>query len=100
MRAKLRTIITYIYILHTRSLAELDAFIISISRALCILMSLLTFTHFAFVSGRVVALYSRNIHDSTLPFAIQTMSAKLLLNLVEGIARKNALETNEGRSLL
>jgi hypothetical protein len=38
----------------------------------------------------VVQLFARNIHDSTLPFNIQTMSAKLLLNLVEGIARKTS----------
>jgi transformation/transcription domain-associated protein len=49
--------------------------------------------------ARVVSLYARNIHDSTLPFTIQTMSAKLLLNLVEGIAKKNTPD-NEGRSLL
>lgn len=40
--------------------------------------------------SRVVQLFARNIHDATLPFNIQTMSAKLLLNLVEGIARKAA----------
>lgn len=38
---------------------------------------------------RVVQLFARNIHDATLPFNIQTMSAKLLLNLVEVIARKS-----------
>lgn len=32
--------------------------------------------------SKVVYLFSRNIHDATLPFNIQTMSAKLLLNLV------------------
>lgn len=42
--------------------------------------------------SKVIFLYSRNIHDSSLPFTIQTMSAKLLLNLVEGIYRKNDLE--------
>jgi len=36
---------------------------------------------------KVVVLYSKNIHDPSLPFTIQTMSAKLLLNLVECIAR-------------
>ncbi len=39
--------------------------------------------------SRVVYLFSRNIHDPSLPYNIQTMSAKLLLNLVECIARKN-----------
>jgi len=32
--------------------------------------------------SKVVYLFSRNIHDASLPFNIQTMSAKLLLNLV------------------
>lgn len=36
---------------------------------------------------KVIGIYSRNVHDVTLPFAIQTMSAKLLLNLVESIAK-------------
>lgn len=45
---------------------------------------------------RVVHLYSRNLHDASLPFSIQTMSAKLLLNIVECIARKNDAE---GRGL-
>jgi transformation/transcription domain-associated protein len=49
--------------------------------------------------SRVIHLYARNIHDTTLPFAIQTMSAKLLLNLVECIARKNDPE-GKGRALL
>ena len=41
-------------------------------------------------------MYSRNIHDSSLPFTIQTMSAKLLLNLVECIARKNDINDPKG----
>jgi len=49
--------------------------------------------------ARVVHLYARNLHDSSLPFSIQTMSAKLLLNLVECIARKNEGE-GKGRVLL
>ncbi|KAL6045043.1 putative transformation/transcription domain-associated protein [Balamuthia mandrillaris] len=49
---------------------------------------------------RVVYLFSRNIHDPSLPFNIQTMSAKLLLNLVECIARKNTAESSHGRTLL
>lgn len=49
--------------------------------------------------GKVVYLYSRNVHDSSLPFSIQTMSAKLLLNLVEVIARKNETD-GKGRILL
>ena len=47
--------------------------------------------------SKIVYLYSRNIHDSSLPFTIQTMSAKLLLNLVEGIVRKNDQEQSEGK---
>ena len=31
---------------------------------------------------KVIHLYARNVHDGTLPFSIQNMSAKLLLNLV------------------
>jgi hypothetical protein len=48
--------------------------------------------------SRVVQLFARNIHDSTLPFNIQTMSAKLLLNLVEGIARKTSDVEGKGQS--
>ncbi|KAH3761988.1 transformation/transcription domain-associated protein [Pelomyxa schiedti] len=38
----------------------------------------------------VVAMYSRNIHDPTLSFSLQSMSAKLLLNLVEYISKCEA----------
>jgi transformation/transcription domain-associated protein len=48
---------------------------------------------------KVVHLYSRNIHDASLPYSIQTMSVKLLLNLVECISRKNDAE-GKGRNLL
>lgn len=48
--------------------------------------------------SKVIHLYSRNIHDPTLPFSIQTMSVKLLLNLVECITKKN--EEGKGRALL
>src|SRR4051794_19105414 len=37
---------------------------------------------------KIVNIYSRNLHDSALPFQIQTVSAKLLLNLVEPITKK------------
>lgn len=48
--------------------------------------------------SRVVFLYSRNIHDNTLPFTIQNMSVKLLLNLVECITKKQ--DDAKPRSLL
>ena len=35
-----------------------------------------------------VFLFSKNVHDETLPVSIQTMSCKLLLNLVECIRQK------------
>jgi transformation/transcription domain-associated protein len=35
-----------------------------------------------------VFLFSKNVHDETLPVSIQTMSCKLLLNLVECIRLK------------
>uniref|UniRef100_A0A6A7FXF6 Transformation/transcription domain-associated protein-like n=6 Tax=Hirondellea gigas TaxID=1518452 RepID=A0A6A7FXF6_9CRUS len=38
---------------------------------------------------RAVHLFSKNIHDETLPTSIQTMSCKLLLNLVECITNYN-----------
>lgn len=50
--------------------------------------------------SRVVHLYSCNIHDPTLPFGIQTMSAKILLNLVECIVRKNSESNGRGRPVL
>lgn len=37
---------------------------------------------------KIVNIYSRNLHDNALPFQIQTVSAKLLLNLVEPITKK------------
>lgn len=39
-----------------------------------------------------VDLFSKNIHDDTLPSSIQTMSCKLLLNLVESIRTKSDQE--------
>ena len=35
----------------------------------------------------MVTLYSRNLHDVTLPLSIQTMSAKLLVNLIDSLKR-------------
>ena len=52
--------------------------------------------------ARAVALFSKNVHDESLPTSIQTMSCKLLLNLVECIKdrslKENALQ--QGRELL
>lgn len=39
-----------------------------------------------------VDLFSKNIHDDSLPSSIQTMSCKLLLNLVESIRTKSDQE--------
>ncbi|CAL4066669.1 unnamed protein product, partial [Meganyctiphanes norvegica] len=52
---------------------------------------------------RAVHLFSKNIHDETLPTSIQTMSCKLLLNLVECIRTRSEANPNEpgaGRDLL
>ena len=47
--------------------------------------------------SRVVYIFSCNIHDASLPLAIQTTSVRLLLNLVESIFHKN---DPEARALL
>lgn len=47
-----------------------------------------------------VDLFSKNIHDDTLPSSIQTMSCKLLLNLVESIKSKGEQDSANGRELL
>ncbi|XP_045594313.1 transformation/transcription domain-associated protein isoform X4 [Procambarus clarkii] len=52
---------------------------------------------------RAVHLFSKNIHDETLPTSIQTMSCKLLLNLVDCIRTRsdaNPSEPGAGRDLL
>ena len=41
-----------------------------------------------------VHVFSSNVHDDTLPVSIQTMSCKLLLNLVESIRIKAEQEPN------
>ena len=46
-----------------------------------------------------VHLFSKNVHDDTLPVSIQTMSCKLLLNLVECI-RQKAEQEPKGREIL
>ncbi|KAF7269505.1 transcription-associated protein Nipped-A isoform X2 [Rhynchophorus ferrugineus] len=51
--------------------------------------------------ARAVHLFSKNVHDDSLATTIQTMSCKLLLNLVECIRIKSDDEnSNEGRELL
>ncbi|XP_011505966.1 PREDICTED: transformation/transcription domain-associated protein [Ceratosolen solmsi marchali] len=51
--------------------------------------------------ARAVHLFSKNVHDQSLPTSIQTMSCKLLLNLVECIRqRSDAENSNQGRELL
>ncbi|KAL3832377.1 hypothetical protein ACJMK2_024027 [Sinanodonta woodiana] len=47
-----------------------------------------------------VTLFSRNVHDESLPSSIQTMSCKLLLNLVDCIRQKSEQENGNGRELL
>ncbi|VEN46895.1 unnamed protein product, partial [Callosobruchus maculatus] len=50
---------------------------------------------------RAVHLFSKNVHDDTLATTIQTMSCKVLLNVVDCIRiRSEAENSNEGRELL
>lgn len=50
---------------------------------------------------RAVNVFSKNVHDQSLPASIQTMSCKLLLNLVESIImRSEADNCLQGRELL
>ncbi|KAK2145231.1 hypothetical protein LSH36_693g01019, partial [Paralvinella palmiformis] len=46
-----------------------------------------------------VDLFSKNVHDDSLLPSIQTMSCKLLLNLVECIRTKSDAENGNGREL-
>ena len=53
--------------------------------------------------NHAVHLFSKNIHDESLPTSIQTMSCKLLLNLVDCIRSRSAENPNDpgaGRDLL
>lgn len=50
--------------------------------------------------ARAVHLFAKNVHDETLPTSIQTMSCKLLLNLVECIRARSEEEKGQGRELL
>jgi hypothetical protein len=49
-----------------------------------------------------VLLFSKNVHDESLPTNIQTMSCKLLLNLVDLIRQRSETENNvrQGRQIL
>jgi transformation/transcription domain-associated protein len=47
-----------------------------------------------------VHLFSKNVHDESLPTNIQTMSCKLLLNLVDLIRQRSETEAGQGRQLL
>jgi hypothetical protein len=49
--------------------------------------------------SKVIYIFSRNVHDPTLPLSIQTASVRLTLNLVDNIYRNTDPE-NKGRSLL
>lgn len=50
--------------------------------------------------SRAVHLFAKNVHDESLPTSIQTMSCKLLLNLVECIRQRSDVENGPGRDLL
>ncbi|XP_052871771.1 transcription-associated protein 1 isoform X2 [Anopheles cruzii] len=50
--------------------------------------------------SKAVHLFAKNIHDESLPTSIQTMSCKLLLNLVECIRLKSDVEPVASRELL
>jgi len=50
--------------------------------------------------GDIIFLFSRNIHDPSLPLTIQTTSVRLLLNLVDNIFHNKDPEKDKGRDLL
>lgn len=49
---------------------------------------------------QAVHLFAKNVHDESLPTSIQTMSCKLLLNLVDCIRLRSDTESNTSRDLL
>ena len=49
--------------------------------------------------ARIVHIYSANVHDPSLAAAIQTMCSKLLLNLIDPIASKQAAEAEPDESV-
>lgn len=52
------------------------------------------------VLAKAVHLFSKNVHDESLPTSIQTMSCKLLLNLVDCIRQRSEPESSTARDLL
>lgn len=52
------------------------------------------------VLAKAVNLFSKNVHDESLPTSIQTMSCKLLLNLVDCIRQRSEADTSTARDLL
>lgn len=52
------------------------------------------------VLTKAVHLFSKNVHDESLPTSIQTMSCKLLLNLVDIIRQRSDGESTAARDLL
>ena len=50
--------------------------------------------------SRAVQFSSKNVHDESLPTSIQTMSCKLLLNLVDCIRQRSEQEGGNGKELL
>lgn len=50
--------------------------------------------------NRIISMFSTNLHDPSLTLALQTNACRLLLNLVEGIIRRNDSKNSEARSLL
>lgn len=50
--------------------------------------------------GKLTYIFSRNIHDATLPVTIQTTSVRLLLSFVDTIFRNQDPDPNKGRKLL
>jgi hypothetical protein len=50
--------------------------------------------------ARVIEVFSRNIHDTSLPITIQTTSVRLLLNLVDYIFHNGDADASRGKALL
>lgn len=49
---------------------------------------------------KVIHLFSKNVHDDSVPTCIQTMSCKLLLNLVDCVRCRSENDNGRGRELL
>lgn len=48
--------------------------------------------------SKAVHLFSRNVHDASLPLNVQTTSIRLLMNLVEGIYHKHNTEQDQAKA--